>query len=212
LTTETAPTKETRVSELSRAQFLRYGAGGGVALVAGSAVLGLAAPARARAAEEPTEGDLAVVRLAASAELLAQAFYTEAIGSKKFTKEEEAYFQKALANEKEHYDTLANVLGDAAPLAADFAFAFPKDTFSRRGRILRLGTALETVFVGTYAGAAGTLTVADLRTVAAQIAASESRHLSVIADLRGSSPVGPAFPPAFDVEQASAVLDPFFGE
>jgi demethoxyubiquinone hydroxylase (CLK1/Coq7/Cat5 family) len=201
-----------RVSELSRAQFLRSGLGGGVALVAGGAVLGLAAPAGARAAEEPSEADLATVRLAASAELLAQAFYAGAVGSKKFSKDEQEYLRRALANEKEHYDVLAKVLGDAAPVADDFEFAFPKDTFSLRGRMLRLGTVLETVFVGAYAGAAGTLTVASLQTVAAQIAASESQHLSVLTDLRGGSPVGAAFPQTFDVEQAPAVLDPFFGD
>jgi demethoxyubiquinone hydroxylase (CLK1/Coq7/Cat5 family) len=199
------------VRELSRAQFIRGGLGG-VALVAGGAALGLAAPAGARTTQEPTEGDLAIVRLAASAELLAQAFYTGAVGSKKFTQEEQGYLEQALANEKEHYEALAKVLGDTAPIADDFEFAFPNDTFSLRGRMLRLGTVLETVFVGTYAGAAGTLTVPGLQTTAAQIAASESQHLSVIRDLRGGSPVGPSFPQTFDVEQASAVLDPFFGD
>jgi demethoxyubiquinone hydroxylase (CLK1/Coq7/Cat5 family) len=181
-------------------------------LVAGGAALGAAAPAGARTAADPTEGDLAIVRLAASAELLAQAFYTGALGSKKFTQEEQGYLEKALANEKEHYDALAKVLGDTAPVADDFEFVFPKDTFSLRGRMLRVGTVLETVFVGTYAGAAGTLTLPEQQTVAAQIAASESQHLSVISDLRGGSPVGPSFPQTFDVERASAVLDPFFGD
>jgi demethoxyubiquinone hydroxylase (CLK1/Coq7/Cat5 family) len=200
------------VSELSRAQFLRCGVGGGAALVAGGAVLGLAAPAGARVAQEPTEEDLATVRLAASAELLAQAFYTGALGSKKLSEAESGYLQRALANEKEHYDALAKVLGETAPVADDFEFAFPEDVFSRRGRMLRFGTVLETVFVGIYAGAAGSLTDAGLRTVAAQIAASESQHLSVLRGLRGASPVGRAFPQTFDIEQASAVLDPFFGE
>jgi demethoxyubiquinone hydroxylase (CLK1/Coq7/Cat5 family) len=200
------------VSELSRAQFLRFGVGGGAALVAGGAVLGLAAPAGARVAQEPTEEDLATVRLAASAELLAQAFYTGALGSKKLSEAESGYLQRALANEKEHYDALAKVLGETAPVADDFEFAFPEDVFSRRGRMLRFGTVLETVFVGIYAGAAGSLTDAGLRTVAAQIAASESQHLSVLRGLRGASPVGRAFPQTFDIEQASAVLDPFFGE
>jgi hypothetical protein len=180
--------------------------------VLGGAAVGTASPAGARTAADPTEGDLAIVRLAASAELLAQAFYTGALGSKKFTQEEQGYLQKALANEKEHYDALAKVLGDTAPVADDFEFVWPKDTFTLRGRMLRLGTVLETVFVGTYADGAGTLTVPELQTVAAQIAASESQHLSVISDLRGGSPVGPSFPPTLDVEQASAVLDPFFGD
>jgi hypothetical protein len=200
------------VSELSRAQFLRCGVGGGAALVAGGAVLGLAAPAGARVAQEPTEEDLATVRLAASAELLAQAFYTGALGSNKFSREEQSSLERAQANEKDHYAALAEVLGETAPVADDFEFVFPKDAFSLRGRMLRLGTVLKTVFVGTYAGAAGSLSDPALRLVAAQIAASESQHLSVMSALRGGSPVGRAFPQTFDIDQASAVLDPFFGE
>jgi hypothetical protein len=199
------------VGELSRAQFLRCGAGGGLAPAAGGGVLGLAAPAGARALEEPTEGDLALIRLSASAELLAQAFYAAALGSEKFAKQERASLERALANEQEHYDALATVLGGTAPVVDDFPFAFPTETFSRRGRILRLGAVLERVAVGTYPGAAGSLSVPGLRVLAAQIAASESQHLSVLTDLRGGSPVGPAFPQTFDVEQASNVLDPFFG-
>jgi hypothetical protein len=172
----------------------------------------MASPAGARTLQEPTESDLATIRLAASAELLAQAFYTQALSSKKLAGEEDEYLEKALANEKEHYDALARALGDTAPVEGDFQFVFPKDTFSLRRRILRFGTVLETVFVGTYAGAAGSLSLDSLRSVAAQIGASESQHLSVLRDLRGASPVGPAFPRTFDVEQASAILDPFLGE
>lgn len=199
------------MSELTRTQFLRRGVGGGVVLAAGGAVLGLATPAGAGVAADPTEDDLATLRLAASAELLAQDFYTGALATKKFTRQERSYLQRALANEKDHYAALAKVLGETAPVADDFEFAFPKDTFTRRGRMLRLGSVLETVFVGTYAGAAGSLSLDTLRTVAAQIGASESRHLGFLADLRGGSPVGAAFPQTFDVEQASIILDPFFG-
>ena len=200
------------MSELTRAQVLRRGLGGGVALATGAAVMGLAAPAGAASAADPTEDDLAMLRLAASSELLAQAFYTSALASKRFTTREEGYLRRARANEQEHYQALASLLGATAPVADDFEFAFPKDTFTRRGRMLRVGSVLETAFVGTYAAAAGTLSVDSVRVLAAQIAASEARHLGVLADLRGGSPVGVAFAPTFDVEQASAVLDPFFGE
>ncbi len=200
------------MADLSRAQFLRAGVGGGVALVAGGGVLGLARPARASREQEPSEGDLATVRLAASAELLAQAFYTGALRSKLFASDERAYLERARANEADHYAALAKVLGDSAPVADDFEFAFPNDAFARRGRLLRLGSVLETVFVGSYAAAAGSLADPGLQVVAAQLAASEAQHLSVLAGLRGGSPVGASFPQTFDLEQASAVLDPFLGD
>jgi hypothetical protein len=163
-------------SQLSRARFVRR-IGGGAVLLAGGAATGVAAPpASARlAVDEPSEGDLATIRLLASGELLAQAFYTRALASKR----------------------LSNA--DAA------------DAFTRRGRMLRLGTAIETALAGTYASAAATVGVLELRALLAQIAVSEAQHVAILNRLRGGAPA-PSFPELFDVEQASAALGPFFGD
>ncbi len=59
----------------SRAEFLTLGAKGGIALMAGGAVLA-AATGRATAA---ADGDVAIAKLAATAELLAIDFYGRAI-------------------------------------------------------------------------------------------------------------------------------------
>lgn len=198
------------MTEISRAQFLARGARGGVALVAGGAVLALAAPAVAE--DTPGEGDLAIVRLAASAELLAEAFYNGCINATTFGPDERDYLVAARRNEREHYATLAEVLGTGAPVAVDFQFAFPPKAFATRRSAAKLGAGLESAFVGTYLGAVSALQSPELRSVAAQIAASEAQHLSVLAGVAGRSPIGPAFPAALDVEQASGALDPFFGE
>ena len=70
---------------------------------------------------------------------------------------------------------------------------------------------METAFVGTYVGAAGSLQTPELRLAAAQIAASEAMHLSVLSGIQSGTPVGQAFPVALDVEQASDALDAYFG-
>jgi demethoxyubiquinone hydroxylase (CLK1/Coq7/Cat5 family) len=196
---------------LTRSRLIRLGLGGGTGLVAAGAGLGAARPARAQAAAEPTEGDLATVRLLASGELLAQSFYTSALASKKLSKAEAADLERALEHERDHYTALKQTLGDAAPLADDFEFAFPKDAFARRGRMLRVGTAIETALAGTYAGAAATASTLELRTLLAQVAVSEAQHVAVLNRIRGGAPV-PSFPELFDVEQASAALGPFFGD
>jgi hypothetical protein len=198
------------MTELSRAQLLARGARGGVALVSGGAVLALAAPAAA--ADPPGEGDLAVVRLAASAELLAEAFYNGCITAKTFEPDERDYLVDARRNEREHYAALAAVLGTGAPVASDFQFAFPPRVFATRRSAAKLGAGLESAFVGAYLGAVQALQSAELRSVAAQIATSEAQHLSVMAGIAGRSPIGPSFPAAFDVEQASAALEPSLGE
>ncbi len=203
------------MSDLSRAQFLARGVKGGAALVAGGALLGLAGPALAGAEPAPaapSEEDLAIVRLAASAELLAEAFYNGCLNAKQFAKEARTYLVEARRNEHEHYAALAQVLGAGAPLADDYQFTFPAGAFKSSASAAKLGVSLETTFVGTYLGAVAALQDAALRDTAAQIAASEAMHLSFFSDIVRGTPIGPAFPPGFDVEQATAALDPYFGE
>jgi hypothetical protein len=199
---------------LDRAQFLARGFKGGLALVAGGSVLAAAAPALAGATEPaaPPEEDLAFVRLAASAELLAEAFYTRAIDGKKFEKQQRCYLVAARANEREHYTALANVLGTGAPVADDFQFTFPANPFRTASSTAQLGVALETAFVGAYLGTVSAIQTVEYRTVAAQIVASEAMHLSVLSQIWNGAAIGPAFPPGLSIEQATDVLAPYLGE
>ena len=189
---------------LSRSRLVRLGLGGAAGLV------GLAAADSAQAAD-PTEGDLATVRLLASGELLAQAFYARALTSKRLSKAEATDLERSLRHDRAHYAELRKILGDTAPVADDFEFAFPKDAFTRRGRMLRLGTAIETALAGAYASAAATASSLELRATLAQVAVSEAQHAAILNRMRGGAPA-PSFPQLLDVEQASAALGPFFGE
>src|SRR5262245_23572185 len=134
------------MGEFSRAQFLQRGLKGGVALVAGGALLAVAAPVWA--GEEPAatlpEGDLAILRLAASAELLAQDFYSRAIAARKLEREDQAYLVAARANERAHYDALAQAIGTGPPVAEDFRFAYAGAAFRSAKSITKLGVSLET--------------------------------------------------------------------
>lgn len=203
------------MAELSRGELLSRSARLGAGLLAGGALAAFAArPALAEdppVDEGPSEEDLAVVRLAAAAELLAIDFYTRAIASKKLSGDERGYMIKARGNEREHYTALAGVLGDGAPVADDFQFTFPPGTFKSRSKIASVGVTLETAFLGAYLGGVKGLTDDNLKAVASQIGASEAQHLSVLSALKDGRPVGPAFPVALDVEQASDALDPFLG-
>jgi hypothetical protein len=151
------------------------------------------------------------VRLLASGELLAQAFYTSAISSKRLSKAEVTQLERALEHEQDHYAALAKVLGVTAPVADDFEFAFPNEAFTRRGRMLRTGAAIETALSGASAGAAATASTLELRGLLAQIAVSDAQHVALLNRMRGGAAT-PSFPELFDVEQASVALGPFFGE
>ena len=188
------PSQMLTTQAVTRSRLIRLGLGGGAALVAGGAGLGAARPARAQAAAEPTEGDLATVRLLASGELLAQAFYTSALASKRLSKAEAADLgASARARAGSLHSARRRSSATTAPLADDFEFAFPKDAFTRRGRMLRLGTAIETALAGTYASAAATASTLELRTLLAQVAVSEAQHVAVLNRMRGGAPA-PSFP------------------
>ena len=73
-----------------------------------------------------------------------------------------------------------------------------------------LGTALETAFVGAYMGAVTALKSNDLKGVAAEIGACESRHLSVLTNIGAGAIVpAPDLPKVLTAAQATAAVTPF---
>lgn len=193
------------ISDLSRAQFVRGGVKGGLALVAGGAVIA-AATGTASAADEPSDVDIA--KLAATAELLAIDFYGRAIKSGVFGGRRERYLKGARDNEIDHYNALAGVIGADAPKG--LTFKYPNGTFASREAASNLGIALETAFIGAYLGAIRALDSVDLKVVAGQICANEWGHLIVFTDILTDLPVGASFPgPELSAAAAGAALGPF---
>ena len=82
--------------ETTRAAFLTRGAKGGLALVAGGALLGLAEDVALAAPSKDSD----IAKLAATAELLAIDFYKRAIASRKFSSDELGYMRAALATSR----------------------------------------------------------------------------------------------------------------
>ena len=73
-----------------------------------------------------------------------------------------------------------------------------------------LGQALETAFVGAYMGAVTALKSNELKGVAAQIGANESRHLSVLTNIAAGAIVpASALPKVFTAAQATTAVKPF---
>ena len=192
------------MSGTTRAQFLSRGAKGGVALVAGGSILGLAQGTAFGAIT--TDADIA--KLAATAELLAIDFYSKAIASKRLKGDELSYLAGAQANEQSHYAALKGVLKSATP--SGLTFKYPSGSFKSRHSIGALGEALETAFVGAYMGAVTALQSNELKGVAAEIGACESRHLSVLTNIAANAIVpAPNFPKVFTAAQATAAVKPF---
>ena len=192
------------MSGTTRAQFLARGTKGGLALIAGGAVLGLAEGTAFGAASS----DADIAKLAATAELLAIDFYGRAIAAGKLKGDELGYLAGARANEQAHYAALKGVLGSATP--AGLEFTYPKGAFDSRHSIGMLGQALETAFVGAYMGAVTALRSNELKGVAAAIGACESRHLSVLTNIAAGAIVpAPDLPKVLTAAQANAAVSPF---
>ncbi len=192
------------MSGTTRAQFLSRGAKGGLVLVAGGSLLAIGDGVALGA----TTTDADIAKLAATAELLAIDFYTQAIASKKLKGDELSYLVGAKENEVAHYDALKGVLKSATPTGVKFTY--PMGSFASRTSIGKLGEALETAFVGAYMGAVTALKSNELKGVAAEIGACESRHLSVLTNIgEGSIVPAPNFPKVLTAAQALAAVKPF---
>jgi ferritin-like protein len=187
-------------------QFLRRGAAGGLALVAGSSILATTAGPALAAGDDPSDIDIA--KLAATAELLAVDFYTRCLDSGVFGGRRERYLSGARSNEQDHYDALAKLIGADAPKG--LTFGYPAGTFASRENASRTGIALETAFIGAYLGAIRALDDPGLKVVAGQIGANEFGHYIVFTDILTGQPVGPSFPgPELSAADAAAALGGF---
>lgn len=214
------PDREDHVHPLDRATFLRRGATGGLVLAVGGTALAAAAcgsddggsaSTMASTAAAAPMGDAAIASLAATAELLAIDFYGRAIDSGMFTGDVRAYMTAARANEQDHYDALAKVLGKDAP--AGLTFMYPDGTFDTMASIATTGTALETAFVGAYMGAIPALSDNGLKKVAAQIGANEAQHLTTLKSVGAGGDLvpNPSLPQVLTAAEATAAVKPFLG-
>jgi Ferritin-like domain len=192
------------MTDTTRAQFLTRAGKGGLALMAGGTVLGLAQGT----AFGKGFADADIAKLAATAELLAIDFYTRAIASKQLKGDELSYLVGAKANEVAHYNALKGVLKSATPTG--LKFKYPAGSFSSRKNIGNLGHALETAFVGAYMGAVTAFSSNELKGVAAEIGACESRHLSVLTNIGANAIVpAPDLPTVLTAAQATKAVTPF---
>jgi Ferritin-like domain len=192
---------------VSRAQFLRNTAKGGIALAVGGSVLASVQGVAFAAGVS----DNSTLQAAYAAESLAVHVYTGVLAN--FSKFKHPglmnidYFQAALKNEEDHKAFLASALGAKAPTG--LTLQIPASALKSGQAVLNFGVALETAFVSTYLGAVGTLSSTDLKLVAAKVAANEATHFSFFDAAAGGHGVLPSLPSTVTVAQAATVLTPY---
>lgn len=178
------------------------GAGGVLASVQGTAF-----------AATTASSDITTLQAAYTAESLAVYLYSAILKDfnsfkhPKLTNRD--YFTHALANEKDHKALLAKVLGSKTPRG--LKFHIPASVVKTGQSLLDTGVALETAFVEAYLGAAMTFKSADLREVAAKVAANEATHYSFFDAAAGGHAVLPSLPSSATIPATVKKLKPFLG-
>jgi hypothetical protein len=201
------------VRSLTRAELFRAGTRTGAGIT-GLSLLGLVQATASAAAPTaslgaPPAGDLAYARLLICFELLELDFHANAIRSKHLTGRALRELHAALANEEAHYAYLAGVITNAGgtPLsAADVDFSYPARAFYTAASVKRLALELETLTLGSYLGAAGSVATPGLQAGLAQITANEAQHVSAFALANRRPPFADAFPGPLTIEEASNAL------
>jgi hypothetical protein len=192
---------------VSRAQFLRNSAKGGLALAVGGSVLASVQGVAFAAGVS----DNSTLQAAYAAESLAVHVYEGVLANFSSFKNPKLmnidYFQHALSNEKAHKAFLGAALGSKAPTG--LTLTIPASALKSGQAVLNFGVALETAFVETYLGAVETLTSTDLKLVAAKVAANEATHFSFFDAAAGGHGVLPSLPSTVTVSQAAGVLTPY---
>jgi hypothetical protein len=180
-----------------------------------SAGIAVALPAGfVRSARAASEAELAYANFAIAAEFLMQDFYARALAAKLFAGTAKNGAMHARFNEGEHVKALSTLLTDAGqsvPVADDFAFQWPKETFSSAGTAAKAGIEIEGAAVGAYVSAATAITIPSYRSLFARMLADEGQHLAMLSWLVRGRPVGLSFPSALDLEAASQALEPYLG-
>jgi rubrerythrin len=203
---------------VSRGQFLRNAAKGGIVLAGSGGVL---AAAEGVAFAGTTKGDIKILQAAYAAESLAVFIYSAIIKDFHSFRHprlmNKDYFEAALRNEKDHKALLAKALGSRTPTGLHFKV--PASAVSSGQALLNTGVALETAFVEAYLGAVEEFRSKDLKLVAAKVAANEATHFSFFDAAAGAGPkdnlgghgVLPSLPHTATIPATVRKLKPFLG-
>lgn len=196
---------------VTRGKFLRNTAKGGIVLATSGGVL--ASVTGVALAASPTSSDISTMQAAYTAESLAVYVYSAILAN--FTKfshpklQNKDYFQAALADEQAHKAFLGKALASKTPKLTNASFQIPASVLKTGQSLLNTGVALETAFVEAYLGASSTFSSADLRLVAAKVAANEATHYSFFDAAAGGHGVLPALPSTATIPATVDKLKPF---
>ena len=193
---------------VNRGQFIRNAAKGSVMLVGAGGVL---ATMDGVAFAKTTKSDITVLQTGYIAETLAVTIYGAILktyySKLKLDPGNRSYFEAAYKDEKAHRDAWKKALGKKYT-PTGFKLTVPGKYVASKNALAKTGATLEEAFVATYMGAVKEFNSADLRVIAAGVAANEATHYSFFdAILPGANAVLPPFgPKAITAGEAAKAL------
>src|SRR5262245_48509745 len=99
--------------------------------------------------------------------------------------------------------------GDTPAAAEDFEFAWPDNAFATAASTLRTGLDVLRPTLGAYQSAASSVIMPSYRVLYASLGASLGQQIGALAGPTGER--AEPFPPAMDLEAASAALESYLG-
>lgn len=205
----------TEVSEVgqgvSRSQFIRNAAKGSVALVGAGGVL---ATMDGVAFAKTTKTDITVLQTGYIAETLAVTIYGAILktyfSKLKLDPGNRNYFEAAYKDEKIHQQAWKKALGPKN-VPTGFTLTVPGKYVASKRALVDTACILEEAFVATYMGAVKEFNSADLRVIAAGVAANEATHFSFFDAIKpkGTAVLPPFGPKAITASQAAKALKTF---
>lgn len=194
---------------MDRRRFIVSAAAGGAGLAAGGFT------ASARAADTPTDDELAFANFGLAAEFLLEDFYARVAGAKLASAG--AYARevaRGALNASEHATALAKLLTGAGQSAAgkeDFAFAWPEGTFASERAAAAAGLIVTRALLGAYVSATAAISIPSYRQLYASMGANVAQQVAWLSQWGGARTIGVSFPPAIDLETANAAIEAYLG-
>jgi rubrerythrin len=186
---------------LTRARFIANAGKGSLALVSGGALL---ASVEGVAFGAPAKGDVAIAKVAYTAENLAIKVYEAAIRSGKVNAQK-AYLQSALRNERDHFAALGKLLGTSKPRLGRVKLP----ALRTANDIVNLALSLETAFTAAYVAAVKQFKSPALKVTAAGIAANEAAHYGFFLNLKNGRSIPSVIAPG-DLTKITRTVKSFY--
>jgi len=167
---------------------------------------------RVRPARAATDDELAYANFGLAAAFLAADYYFRALQAGRLGADARRTLRTGRSASLAQARALSGLItgaGDTPAAAEDFEFAWPRAAFSTAASTRKTGVAVLGPTLGAYQSAAASVVMPSYRVLYASLAASLGQQIGALAGPSGER--AEPFPPALDLETASAALESYLG-